>query len=179
MAEVLTSRRWAYRTLYVLVSFVVMGLGLLPLGDGTAGLPGPDLVVVIAFAWILRRPDYVPPLLLALVILLTDAFALRPLGLWAAVVVLGGEFLRTRETLLRDLPFVAEWALVTGVLLALAVVYWVLVTVFVVVHPGLGQLLLRALSSALVYPAVVAVSAAVFGLRRVAPGEVDALGHRL
>ena len=179
MAEALTTRRWGYRALYVLVSLVVIGAGLLPLGDGTAGLPGPDLTVVIAYAWVLRRPDYVPPLLLAVVILLADAFALRPLGLWTALVVIGAEFLRTREALLRDLPFLAEWALVTVVLLALTLTYWAVQTVFMVVQPGLGQLLLRALASAIVYPAVVAISAMVFGLRRVAPGEVDSLGHRL
>ena len=179
MAEALTTRRWAYRALFVLVSMIVIGVGLLPLGDGTAGLPGPDLPVVIAVAWMLRRPDYVPPLLLALVILLADAFALRPLGLWAALVVTGAEFLRTREALLRDLPFPAEWALVTAVLLALALMHWAILTVFMAVQPELGQHLLRALASALVYPAVVAVSRTVFGLRRVAPGEVDALGHRL
>lgn len=179
MAEALTTRRWAYRTLYVLVSLVVIGVGLLPLGDGTAGLPGPDLALVTAYAWVLRRPDYVPPLLLALVILLADAFALRPLGLWAGLAVVGAEFLRTRETFLRDLPFLAEWALVTVVLVALTIAYWATLTVFIAVQPGLGQLLLRAFASALVYPVVVAVSATVFGLRRVAPGEVDALGHRL
>jgi rod shape-determining protein MreD len=179
MAEALTTRRWAYRTLYVLVSIVVIGIGLLPLGDGNAGLPGPDLTVVIAFAWMMRRPDYVPPLLLALVVLLGDAFALRPLGLWAALVVIGAEFLRTREALIRDLPFLAEWALVTAVLLGLTVAYWAILTVFVAVQPELGQHLLRALASALVYPIVVAVSRTVFRLRRAAPGEVDALGHRL
>lgn len=179
MAEAPTTRRLAFRTLYVLVSLVVIGVGLLPLGDGTAGFPGPDLTVVIAFAWLLRRPDYVPPLLLALVMLLADALALRPLGLWAALVVLGAEFLRSRESLLRDLPFVAEWALVTVVLLALSGLYWALLTVFVAVQPELGQHLLRSLVSALVYPAVVGASRAIFGLRRIVPGEVDALGHRL
>lgn len=179
MAEVLTTHRWAYRALYLVVSITLIGIGLLPLGDGTAGLPGPDLPVVIAFAWVLRRPDYVPPLLLALVVLLSDAFALRPLGLWAALVVIGAEFLRTRESLLRDLPFLAEWALVTAVLLAITLVNWAILTVFMAVQPELGQHLLRALASALVYPLVVLVSRLVFGLRRVAPGEVDAMGKRL
>jgi rod shape-determining protein MreD len=179
MAEALITRRWAYRGLYVLVSIVVIGIDLLPLGDGTAGFPGPDLTVVIAYAWVLRRPDYVTPLLLAVVVLLADAFALRPLGLWAALVVMGAEFLRTRESLLRDLPFLAEWALVTSVLLSLSLAYWAILSVFIAVQPELGQHLLRALASALVYPVVVAISRTVFGLRRVAPGEVDALGHRL
>lgn len=179
MAEVMPTRRWAHRALFVLVSVMVIGIGLLPLGDGTARMPGPDLPVVIAYAWVLRRPEYVPPLLIALVVLLADAFALRPLGLWAALVVIGAEFLRTRESLLRDLPFLAEWALVTAVLVGLTLIYWAILTVFVAVQPELGQHLLRAIASALVYPVVVAVSRTIFGLRRLAPGEVDALGRRL
>lgn len=179
MAEAPTTRRWAYRALFVLVSLVIIGAGLLPLGDGTAHLPGPDLLVVFAYAWALRRPDFVPPLLLALVILLADAFALRPLGLWAALVVLGAEFLRSRQASMRDLPFLLEWALVTVVFLALALACWAIMAIFMVVQPGLGQFLIRAFASALVYPLVVAVTATVFGLRRAAPGEVDALGHRL
>jgi rod shape-determining protein MreD len=179
MAEAVTGRRWTYRALYVLCSVVVIGISLLPLGDGTAGLPGPDLTVVLAFAWVLRRPDCVPPLLVALVVLLADAFALRPLGLWAALVVIGAEFLRSRAALMRDLPFLAEWAFVTAVLLALSVLYWAVLTVFVAVQPELGQHLLHALASALAYPPVVLVSRAVFGLRRSAAGPIGGLGQRL
>jgi rod shape-determining protein MreD len=179
MADLVTTRRWTYRLAYAAISFVVIGVGLLPLGDGTAGLPGPDLPVVIAFAWILRRPDYVPPLLLALVMLLADVFAVRPLGLWAGLVILGAEFLRTREMLLRDLHFLAEWALVGIVLVAVSVAYWAILSIFVVVNPGLGPLLLEAVASAVAYPAVVLVSALALGLRRAAPGQTDVLGHRL
>ena len=178
MAEPLKTRRWAYRALYALISGAVISVGLLPLGDGTAGFPGPDLPVVIAFAWLLRRPDYVPPLLLAAVTLLGDAFSLRPLGLWAAIVVMAGEFLRSREAMTRDLPFMIEWLLVSVVLVVASTAYWAILTLFLAPQPGLGPLLLRALASAAVYPAVVFCSA-LLGLRRSAPGEVDALGHRL
>ena len=179
MADLLTTRSWAYRGLYVLLSVVAISVGLLPLGDGTGGLPGPDLPVVIAFAWILRRPGYVPAALLASVMLFSDAVELRPLGLWAALIVLGGEFLRAREAATRDMPFAMEWGLIAVVLTVLTVVYWIALTIFVVPQPGLGPLLLRALISTAVYPMVVAISGALFGLRRVAPGEVDALGRRL
>ncbi|MBM9594522.1 rod shape-determining protein MreD [Roseitranquillus sediminis] len=179
MAETLTTRRWSYRGLYVAVALVTIGAALLPLGDGTSGVPGPELPVVVAFAWILRRPDYVPPLLLAAVVLLTDIVGLRPLGLWTALVVLGAEFLRSRESLIRDLPFVMEWLLASAVLVAIAFAYWLALSLFVVAHPGLGSLLLQALVSAAVYPVVVALSVLVFKLRKAAPGEVDALGHRL
>ena len=179
MAEALTTRRWAYRGLFVVLSLAAIGAALLPLGDGTGGVPGPDLPVVIAFAWVLRRPEYVPPLLIAAVVLLSDILGLRPIGLWTALVVLGAEFLRTRETLTRDLPFLMEWAMAGAVLVAITMLYWFVLTVFMVPQPGLGQLLLQALVSAAVYPIVVAASLLSFGLRKAAPGEVDALGHRL
>jgi rod shape-determining protein MreD len=49
--------------------------------------------------------------------LLADLLFLRPPGLWAAIVVLGHEFLRNREQGLRDMPFFVEWGLVASLLL--------------------------------------------------------------
>ena len=45
-------------------------------------LIGPDLLIAFAFAWSLRRPEYVPSLLLALLFLLADLLLQRPPGLW-------------------------------------------------------------------------------------------------
>ena len=44
---------------------------------------------------------------------------MRPPGLWAAIVVLGVEFLRNREADSRDLPFLVEWGTVALLMLAM------------------------------------------------------------
>ena len=179
MVDPVTSERWRYRALFVGLTLAILSLRLLPLGDGTGGLPGPDLPTALALAWVVRRPDYVPIGLIAAVVLLADIVQMRPPGLWAAIVVIGVAFLRSREATSRDLLFPGEWALASAVLFAMTLLYWLVLAVFMVPHPGLGLLLLQFLATAAAYPAVVLVSRLLLGLRKAAPGEVDALGHRL
>lgn len=179
MIDQVTAQRWRFRTGFAAISLAVVAASLLPLGDGTSDLPGPDLPVVLVLAWVLRRPDFVPAALVAAVMLLSDFLQMRPPGLWAAIVVLGVEFLRSREATLRDLPFFGEWALASLVLFAMTLLHWLLLALFLVPHPGLGLLLLQYLATVAAYPVVVLASRHLLGLRKTAPGEVDALGHRL
>jgi rod shape-determining protein MreD len=46
-------------------------------------------------------------------------------------------------------------------------------------QPRLGLTLVELIVTILAYPVVVGLSQFVFGLRKVAPGEVDELGHRI
>ena len=104
---------------------------------------------------------------------------MRPPGLWALIVLIGTEFLRSREALTRDLPFGLEWAMVGAVIAAMALANWLVLALFMVPQIALGPVLMQFLSTLVAYPVVVALSHVFFGLRKVAPGEVDALGHRL
>lgn len=179
MVDPITTRRWLYRGLFLLIAASVVFLQLLPL-DLTAGRwPGPDLVVAFAFAWVMRRPDYVPVLLVAAVFLLMDMLFMRPPGLWAALVVVGLEFLRSREPYSRDLPFPLEWVLVAGVLSAMMIAGRLVHMVFMIAQPSFGLITLQLGATILCYPLVVATSRMLFGIRKTAPGEVDQLGHRL
>ena len=177
MAETPRSRRLAWQIIFLALAAALTFIGLLPLGQ--AALPGPDLFVLFAFAWVLRRPDYVPVLLVAVVLLLADFVFLRPPGLWAALGVLGLELLRVREGPLRDVPFAVEWGIVSVVIAAMFLANALVLAIFFVEQPPLGLTLIQMIATLLSYPAVVAVTAFGFGLRKAAPGEVDNLGRRL
>lgn len=179
MAEPIVTRRWLYRGLFVLLALTFVFLRLLPLGSGFGALPGPDLLTALAFAWVLRRPDYVPVTMVAALVLLTDILFLHPLGLWAALVVVGLEFLRQREPFSRDLPFALEWLVVASVLIAMTLAETLVLFVFMVDGPAFGQVLIQLLLTITCYPVVVLVTARVLGLRKVAPGEVDEYGHKV
>ena len=60
---------------------------LLPLQTTPRSLAGPDLLLAFAVAWCLRRPEFVPPLALALAFLLADLLLQRPPGLWALLAL--------------------------------------------------------------------------------------------
>ncbi|GAB4386425.1 rod shape-determining protein MreD [Albidovulum sp.] len=179
MVDPITTRRITYRALFLALAGLILFVGMLPLSAVPPRWPGPDLLLCLAFVWLVRRPDFVPAALIVAVFLVDDLFAMRPPGLWAALVLMATEFLRSRETLLRELPFALEWLLAAVLFLVLETAHWLLLALFIVPQQDFGQTVLRALVTGACYPLVVLASLHAFGLRRTAMGEVDALGHRL
>lgn len=179
MAEPIRDDRWPYRALFVLLAAALLFLRLLPVGLLPARLPAPDLLLAGTFAWALRRPEYLPPLLVAAVFLVEDMLTLRPPGLWTLAVVLGAEFLRSRAVLMRDISFLLEWAIVAAVMAAAMLATRLVLAVAFVPQPALAEGLVLLVLTALSYPLVVVVSHRALGVRKPATGEVDALGRRL
>jgi rod shape-determining protein MreD len=170
---------WLHRGVFLLLSVFLLFLKLLPLGSMAGDLPGPDILLCLIFAWLVRRPDYLPVLLIVLVLLLEDLILMRPPGLWTALVLIATEFMRARILLARELSFWAEWALVAGLMVALLVAYRLVFAFALMPQPGFGFALLQTLWSILSYPLVVAASRFALDLRKPAMGEVDAYGRRL
>lgn len=179
MVDPVTRRRFGFRALFVGLSVLVVFVQILPFQMGNSRWPGPDLVVLLALAWVLRRPEYVTAPLVAAVILFGDVMFMRPLGLWAGIVVLGVEFLRTRGTLSRDLPFLVEWLTVAAVLILMTLARVLILALFLVEQPVLGLIFLQMIVSILTYPLVVAISRFVLGVRPMTPNEGNAMGHRI
>jgi rod shape-determining protein MreD len=178
MAEgALAGNRWVYGLAYFGVTSVIILLQIMPVEIGPNGYPGPDLLLCVTFAWVLRRPQYVPTPLIALVFLVTDLLFLRPPGLWTALVVLGVEFLRAREATSRELPFLAEWVMVTAVMVAMTLANWLVLAVFMVAQAGFGLAVLQLAATILTYPLIVLLSVLVFGVNKMSPGETDATGR--
>lgn len=169
---------WTMRLLYLGLGLFIMFFSLLPLQTLPRGWAGPDLIVALTFAWILRRPEYVPPLLVAGVILLGDLMFHRPPGLWAALVLIAAETLRARHIGLRDLTFAVEWVSVATTLVILTLAYRTILAVLLVDQAPLGLSFIQLLMTLLTYPIVVLVSQSLFGVRKLAPGDIDALGGR-
>lgn len=179
MVDPLRVTLWVYRGLFLALAALVLFLKLLPLGSLAGNWPGPDLLLCLIFAWVVRRPDYLPVLLIGLVVLVEDFLLMRPPGLWAGLVIVATEFLRARVALTRELSFAAEWALVAAVMAGVLLAYRLAFVVVFLPQPALGFALLQTLWSVLCYPFIVAASRFVFDLRKPAMGEVDAYGRRL
>ena len=165
------SNRWIYGAAYFGLMMFVMMFYLIPIDVGPYGLPGPDLLICITFVWVLRRPHFVPTPLIALVFMIADMLLMRPLGLWAALVVIGVEFLRSREAVTREQPFPMEWAMVSGVLLALIVTNRIILMIFAVDQAGLGLTLLQFIATFVAYPVIVLTSRIVFGVGKMMPSD--------
>ena len=170
---------WTYRMLFVILVSIIVFVQLLPINPGPGGIPGPDVILMIALSWIIMRPDYVPVLLLAGVILATDLLLMRPPGLWTALAVLSGEFLRARQAQLRAASFLSEWALVGGLVTAMTITNALVLAVFAVDQPSLGLTIIRLVFTIICYPLVVILCGRAFGIRKIKAGEQDRFGQRI
>lgn len=179
MDEPLLRQPWAYSLIYVGFALALLFVRMLPLGSDAGQLPGPDLLLCVTLSWVLRRPDYLPVGLIAMVVLLEDLVLMRPPGLWAALVVLATEFLRSRAALTRELIFPVEWALVAALMLGAMFLHRLVMMIAILPQPSFGFALIQIVGSILCYPLVVGVSRFALGVRKPATGELDAMGRRL
>jgi rod shape-determining protein MreD len=174
MVDPLTLRRASFRALFVAVAAGFVFVRILPFMGAGDRFPAPDLLVILAFSWVLRRPDYLPVWLIAGIGLLADILFMRPPGLWAAATVLGTEFLRKRSHLTAEQPFPVEWLLVAGTLAAMYLGQALILGILMVPQPSFGASILELLASVAFYPLVVMATAFVFGVRPPTPTERDA-----
>lgn len=170
---------WFRRLVFVLVALFLFYLRLLPLGSVAGQWPGPDLLLCLIFAWLVRRPEYVPVWLVALVVLFEDMLLQRPPGLWAALVVMASEFLRGRAALMRELNFAIEWFQAALAMIALLLVYRFVFILTLMPQPGFGYAMIQTGATILAYPVMVWISRHGLGVYKPAAGEVDARGRRL
>lgn len=172
------TRAWMMRALYLALCTLLAFFALLPLNTAPSSWAGPDLILALTCAWVLRRPEFVPVSLIALVFFLTGLLFQLPPGLWAALVVIGTETLRSRAPGLRDLTFAAEWATVSATLTMMTLANQITLGILMVDRPALGLSLMQLVMTLATYPIVVYISQIVFGVRKQTPGDVDALMSR-
>lgn len=178
MVESAQTRAWLMRALYLALCILLAFFALLPLNTAPSTWAGPDLILALTCAWVLRRPEFVPVSLIAGVFFLTGLLFQLPPGLWAALVVIGTETLRSRAPGLRDLTFAAEWATVSVTLTLMSLANQIILGILLVDRPPLGLSLMQLVMTLAAYPVMVYISQIAFGVRKQAPGDVDALMSR-
>lgn len=171
MIDPATLHRLGFATLFLVLGAFAIFFRMLPVGPMTGGWPPPDVIVLFGFAWVLRRPDFVPVLLFAALMLVSELMFLAPPGPGAALAVIGLEALRGRAWLLREQTFVVEWVTVGAVLTLMFLAERTLLAVFFVEQAPFGLSLIGQLVNVAAYPLLVAISVWAFRVRRLAPGE--------
>jgi rod shape-determining protein MreD len=179
MNEYQTSRVWFMRLCFVVLALTTLFMHLLPLSTLPSAWAMPDLLFGFALAWSVRRPDFVPIILLAAVLLLADLLLQRPPGLWAVLALLCCENLKLQAPSLRAANFVIEWASVAALIFGAMVIYRLIMAILLIEQPSLGLHLIQTAMTILSYPVVVFITHALMGVRKSIPGDLDASGGRL
>lgn len=170
---------WGYRLGFLGLAVVILFLRLLPLGREAGSLPGPDILLCLMLAWVMRRPDFLPLWLIIGITLAEDLILMRPPGLWTALVVLATEFLRSRIALTRELSFVIEWLVASGLMVGMLILYRLAFALALVPQQPFGFAVVQVIWSILAYPAVILLSRHLLDTRKPGTGEVDDFGRRL
>jgi len=160
--------------MYFALCSVIILFYVLPINLGPGGYPGPDLLLCVTFAWVLRRPHFLPATLVAAVFLLTDILFMRPPGLWAALVILAVEYLRSRERSLRELPLAVELGTVSAVLILIHLANYLVLLIFAVPPGQFGLVILQIIASLIAYPMIVILSRVVLKIDKMSPADINA-----
>ena len=173
MVDPITSRRLAYRSLFLVLCGSLIFIKLLPLSTMPSSFPSPDLLFVFTAVWIMRRPNFAPVWLIVPLALLADFLFLRPPGLWAAISLVGYEFLRNKRLGPSEIPVIGEIPLAAGCFVVMFVVYAVVLMTFGVPTPGFLPSVFHILMTIAVYPIAIVVTHFIFRVRRQRPGDLD------
>lgn len=163
---------WAGRALYLALSTVLILGAVLPL-SGPDPRPGPDLLLALTLAFVLRRPDTVPPLAVVGVFVLADLLWQRPPGLGALVALAVTEALRNRAPALRSQGFAAEWLAATLGIAAFVLGGRVAAAILFLPLPALTAQITGLAWTILAYPAVALFAWWPCRVRKPEPGDTE------
>nr|WP_321250289.1 rod shape-determining protein MreD [uncultured Ruegeria sp.] len=172
------SHLWAMRCLYVFLVVLVLFLHLLPLNTQPDRWPFPDVLIALTFAWVLRRPEYTPIAIVAVVMLIADLLLQRPPGLLAALVVVATNYLRSAAPGMRDIGFFGEWSSVAAVMTGIFVLNRFILSVLSVQQAAFWPTVVQLILTIAIYPLIVLISQNGMGVRRISAADAGIVGAR-
>ncbi|WP_458791182.1 rod shape-determining protein MreD [Yoonia sp. MH D7] len=179
MAEPAPSRVWFGRLVFILIVLGVLFVQILPLSSRPIIWAAPNWGLAITLAYVARRPDFAPIIVIAALFFLIDLLSMSPPGLWAGLVVILTEMLRKRAKRLRNMPFAFEWGTVAVGIVAITLLNRAVLLVVMTTQAPLGLTLIQMVTTIIFYPVVVLVAHYVFGVSRPLPGQTDSRGQHL
>lgn len=162
--------------IYIVISLLILFFRLMPITPGLPGLPGPSLILCLTFAWVLRRPDQLPAVIIVISSLVGDFVLGRPFGLWSFLLLTGTEILRPRAMRWSDQPFLFEWLRVSLLIGLMIISYRLILIVFLLPVPAFGTVIIQWLVTAIAYPLTVLV-VYLIGVRRLSAAEIEMMVH--
>ncbi len=157
--------------IFLLLALTAIVFPLLPLELEAESPALPDILLALTAAWVLRRPDSVPVLLIVPVFLFADFILGRPPGLWTLLALTMTELLRIQAAGQNDRPFLIEWFTFTVFVMLMLLIQGVLLSLTLSPTPNMDHVLGLFAKTVLLYPVIVFLLYYVFRVR--APRDVE------
>ncbi len=176
MVDPVSLHLWSWRLLYPLICAAIVFLQLIPLQTVPTPIPPPDFLMALTFAWVVRRPDQIPVISVAIVFFLTDVLLQRPLGLGVALMIVACEFLRSRSPFMREFPFALEWGVTAIIIIAVALGTRFSLQILMLSPPPFDLAAWQVLATVLTYPVMVLFCRVVLKVSYLFPGDRESGG---
>lgn len=172
-----SGRLWMMRAAFAGLMLLILFVLILPVETSVPGRwAGMDLIMCFAMAWAVRRPEFVPVGLLAAMFLLADLLLQRPPGLWAVLLLLACERLKSQSPGLRDAGFPTEYITVATLIILIYVANRLALVVLLIDLPPLGLYFLQMIATLVVYPLAVFVTHVFLGVRKQSASDLGSGG---
>lgn len=178
MAETASRQVWIGRSIYLGLVFAVIFIQLLPLDQRPTLFSPPDVLLALTLVWVARRPDFVPFVMIGFVFFLADLLFQRPPGLFAALVVIASEVIRSRARTLREMTILGEFGMIAIAVIVIALVNRAVLAMVLAPQVSQVQVILHILATLVAIPFVMGVAQFIFGVRRPVPGQFETKGLR-
>ncbi len=157
---------WAYRGVFTLLGLMAIAYPILPQQFSPERLPAPGLLFVLSIAWVVRQPLSAPFLLIAALALLADAVLMRPMGLWAFLLLISSETVRFSHRSIQERGLLMEFSMVAGMLVLMVLVQNLLLWASFSQSLDLARMLQFVLLTLICYPVMVAFLHYVIRIRK-------------
>lgn len=147
---------WAYRSLFLLLGLLALAYPLLPLQFTPERWPAPELLFTLTIAWVVRQPESAPFLLIAALALLADAALMRPMGLWALLLLMASETVRFSYRSIQERGIIMEFFMVTALIVVMVLMQSILLWISFSQSLNAVQITQFVLLTLLCYPFTVA-----------------------
>lgn len=137
------------------ITALLMLPSVLPIEGPALGEITPMLTVMAVFYWSIYRPELLPPWIAFAIGLIQDLVSGGPVGLNALILVLVAAYVAGQRRVFLARSFIVGWGGFTLTALAIAACSWILASIYFgsVLRPA--PLLMQALATVLLYPALV------------------------
>jgi rod shape-determining protein MreD len=173
MGKISPARIVGNRVLYFAIGMVGIFIMLTPITMAPSTFFWPEVMLLIAFALIIRNPIFAPFWLIGFVVLIGDMLLARPLGLGAFTAVLATEFLRRNRPAFVEMLFLGEWFSIALLLLATGILRTFLLAITLAESVPFWGFVTQLGLSILAYPVVVGIVVLVFKARK----SEDVISH--
>jgi len=178
MNNISRTRLFTMYLIYLGITFLILFFQLIPLNLFPEAWVGPDILLGVTHAWVTRQPDFVPILLVTVSFLLADFLLQRPPGLFALLVVIGTEYIKSHVNGLRYASFIEEWITAGFAITFIIVAFWCVQAVVGIGQAPFTMSLLHIVATIITYPAILLGSHIFFGIRKSPSHSDDSMGRR-